>query len=332
MDGKRALIFGASGQDGSYLTEHLELLGYQVFGTLRRHSEVEGQDARLTRTKIKTFYADVTDSISVMEAVKKSDPDEIYNLAAQSQVRISFDKPGYTVQTNGIGVLNVLEAMKMFAPKSRMYQASSSEMFGNSIDPDGFQREGTRMDPVSPYGVAKVMGYNLVRHYRRAYRMFCSNGILFNHSSVRRGLNFVEQKIARGVVEVSFGKVARLHFGNIDSKRDWGFAPDYVQAMRRILAHDEPDDFVIATGQSVSVREMLRYAASLAGIEKPLEEFVVCDEYYRRPEELNELRGDYGKAELLLGWAPQFDWQRVIEVLVRFWERWYGLSDRKVLQ
>lgn len=315
----KALIFGISGQDGSYLAEHLEKNGYAVFGTLRRHSIAESQDSRLSETKATTFYADVTDVSSILRVMAEVQPDEIYNLAGQSQVRISFDKPFFTLQVNAVGVLNVLESMRALCPKARMYQASSSEMFGNSIDMDGYQREQTPMHPVSPYGIAKLTGFNLVRHYRRAYKMFCSNGILFNHSSVRRGTNFVEQKIAKTITEIRYGLADKLVLGEIFSSRDWGWSPDYVKAMHKILMHERPDDFVIATGQAVSVKDLLEYAVKEILGDYHYPKYVTFETRYMRPEELKELRGDASKARSALSWAPTMQWKDVMNELFAYW-------------
>ena len=313
----KALIFGISGQDGSYLAEHLEKNGYDVFGTLRRHSVAESQDVRLSGTKAKTFYADVTDVSSIMRVMHEVQPDEIYNLAGQSQVRISFDKPFFTMQVNGVGVLNVLESMKMLCPKARMYQASSSEMFGNSIDSDGYQREQTPMHPVSPYGIAKLTGFNFVQHYRRAYGMFCSNGILFNHSSVRRGTNFVEQKIAKTVTEIYYGLAEKLILGEIYSWRDLGWSPDYVVAMHKILQSESPDDFVVATGETVSIKDLMEYA--FKSVLNKLPDIYYCNTKLMRPEELTSLRGDSKKAQSVLGWAPTMNWREIMDELFAYW-------------
>ena len=230
---KKALITGISGQDGSYLSEHLLSLGYEVHGILRRHSVSENQNSRLVKhsvdSRIKTYYGDLTDYPSLVRIVREVMPDEIYNLGAMSHVRISFDMPAFTIQTNALGVLNMLEVYRMFCPKSKFYQASSSEMFGNSIDADGIQRLTTPMNPVSPYGCSKVLGYNLVKHYRHAYGLHACNGILFNHESPRRGSNFVTNKVVKGAVLIKKGLAGKLELGNMDSFRDWGHSKDYVR-------------------------------------------------------------------------------------------------------
>ena len=244
---KTALITGISGQDGSYLTELLLEKGYRVCGVLRRHSEAESQDRRITHLgdQVETVYGDLTDYGSLVEAVRWARPDEVYNLGAMSHVRVSFDKSWYTVQVNAVGVLNMLEAVRHHAPAgARYYQASSSEMFGLGVDPDGRQRETTVMNPTSPYGCAKVFGYNATRHYRRAYRMFCCNGILFNHGSQRRGATFIEMKVVKTAVEIKHGLAEKLVLGNLDSQRDWGHSRDYVRAMWLMLQQPTADDYV----------------------------------------------------------------------------------------
>ena len=221
---KKALITGISGQDGSYLAEYLIELGYEVFGIIRRQSVAENQSSRIEsiNDQVKTFYGDLNDESSLFKLLKKIKPDEIYNLAAMSHVKVSFDVPSYTIKTNALGVLNILEAYRATCPNSKFYQASSSEMFGNSIDKDGCQRLTTPMNPVSPYGCSKILGFNLVKHYRNAYKLHCCNGILFNHESPRRGTNFVTHKVVKGAVEIKKGLKNKLVLGNLDSSRDWG--------------------------------------------------------------------------------------------------------------
>jgi len=261
FENKIALITGINGQDGSYLAEFLLQKGYDVHGILKRNSVAENQTSRLNSiyTKIKLHYADLTDLSSLISVIQKVNPDEIYNLAAQSHVRISFDQPLYTTNVTGIGTLNVLEAVKLIKPSIKIYQASSSEMFGNSIDEDGYQRETTPMNPVSPYGCAKVFSYNICRNYRNSYGMFISNGILFNHESPRRGTNFVTNKVCKEAVKIKLGLSNELKLGNLDASRDWGHAKDYVKVMWEILQLDKPDDFVCATGISHSVQDLCEY-------------------------------------------------------------------------
>ena len=248
QENKVALITGINGQDGSYLAELLLSKGYEVWGAIKRNSVAENQTARLDNIYPqllgKLQYADLTDLASLIALIQKCQPDEIYNLAAQSHVRISFDQPIYTAQATGIGVLNLLEAVRLTKPDAKVYQASSSEMFGNSIDEDGFQRETTPMNPVSPYGCAKVYGYNITRNYRNSYGLFVSNGILFNHESPRRGTNFVTNKVAKEAVKIKKGLSTELKLGNLNATRDWGHAKDYVEAMWLMLQQDKPDDFV----------------------------------------------------------------------------------------
>ena len=287
----RAFITGISGQDGSYLSELLLDKGYDVYGMVRRHSVAENQQYRLSELsdKIEVFYGDMTDAGRLEELVSKIRPDEIYNIAAQSHVRISFDIPHFTAQVNAIGVLNILEAMRKFAPKARFYQASSSEMFGLAVDDDNYQRESTPMNPTSPYGIAKVFAYNTVRHYRRAYGLHCCNGILFNHESPRRGANFVTKKVVIGACEIYLGRQSTLELGNMDSFRDWGHSKDYVRAMHLVI-NAEPSDWVVATGETHSIREMCEVVFSY--LDMYYKDYVVQNPKYMRPEELPYLRGD----------------------------------------
>ena len=249
---KKALITGINGQDGSYLAELLLEKGYEVHGILKRNSVAENQTARLDGIfgELNLEYADMTDMGSLIRVLNSIKPDEVYNLAAQSHVRISFDQPIYTTNVVALGVLNLLESVRLTNKKIKIYQASSSEMFGNSIDDDGFQRETTPLKPVSPYGCAKVYAYNISCNYRNSYDMYISNGILFNHESPRRGTNFVTNKVVKEAVKIKYGLSNKLMLGNLDATRDWGHAKDYVRAMVMILDQKQPNDFVCATGKS----------------------------------------------------------------------------------
>ncbi len=316
---KKALITGISGQDGSYLAEHLLDLGYEVHGVVRRHSVSENQTARLNgiEEKISTYYADLTDTHSLRRVFEKSQPDEIYNLAAMSHVRVSFDMPAYTIETNAMGVLNMLEIYRESFPEAKFYQASSSEMFGNAVDSDGIQRLTTPMNPVSPYGCSKVMGYNLVRHYRNAYGLHACNGILFNHESPRRGTNFVTNKVIKTAVEIKKGLKNKLELGNLDAKRDWGHSKDYVRAMHMITNHSKPDEFVIATGETHSVRDLCETVFNKLDLD--YRDYVVQNPIYMRPEELNYLKGDPTRAREILGWEPEYTFDSMIDEMIGRW-------------
>ena len=316
---KKALITGINGQDGSYLAEFLLDKGYEVFGTLKRNSVAENQTARLDNVydKIKLFYADLTDLSSLISVIQQTQPDEIYNLAAQSHVRISFDQPIYTAQVTGIGTLNMLEAVRLIKPDAKIYQASSSEMFGNSIDSDGFQRETTPMNPVSPYGCAKVYSYNICRNYRNSYNMFISNGILFNHESPRRGTNFVTNKVVKEAVKIKKGLSNKLSLGNLDATRDWGHAKDYVEAMWRILQLEEPNDYVCATGISHTVRELCEYVFTKLDLD--YNDYVVMDKKFLRPEELHDLKGDPSKLKQHTDWTTEYTFETMLNEMIDYW-------------
>lgn len=316
---KRALITGISGQDGSYLSELLLSKGYEVHGLIRRHSVAENQDARLQKINgnVECHYGDLLDYPSLVRVVSKVMPDEIYNLGAMSHVRISFDMPSFTIQTNALGVLNMLETYRTICPSAKFYQASSSEMFGNSVDEDGVQRLTTPMTPVSPYGCAKVMGYNLVRHYRHAYNLHACNGILFNHESPRRGSNFVTNKVVKGAVSIKKGLQDKLELGNMDSYRDWGHSKDYVRAMHMILNHDIADEFIVATGETHSVRDLCEVVFNKLGMN--YRDYVVQNPKYMRPEELKYLKGDSSKAREILGWQPEYSFNSMLEEMIDRW-------------
>ena len=318
---KRALITGINGQDGSYLTELLLEKGYEVWGILKRNSVAENQTARIPNKvfkKIKLEYADMLDMSSLIRVLQLCKPDEIYNLAAQSHVRISFDQPIYTTHSIATGTLNLLEAIRLVSPKSKMYQASSSEMFGNNIDNDGFQRETTPMNPVSPYGCAKVYGYNICRNYRNAYGMFISNGILFNHESPRRGTNFVTNKVVKEAVKIKLGKSKELKLGNLNASRDWGHAEDYVYAMWLMMQHDKPDDFVCSTGVSHTVKDLVKYVFNKLDLN--WEKYVKVDPKYYRSEELEFLKGDCSKAKQILGWKHTYTFESMLDEMIKYWQ------------
>jgi GDPmannose 4,6-dehydratase len=322
---KTAFITGIAGQDGSYLAEHLLDQGYRVTGIIRRNSTVEHQKDRIGNLPVEVEYGDLTDQSSLERALRLYQPDEIYNLGAQSHVRISSDIPQFTTQVNALGVINMLEAYRTVVPEARFYQASSSEMFGSSVDPDNYQRETTAMRPVSPYGCTKVFAYNMVHHYRKAYRLHASNGILFNHESPRRGSNFVTNKVVKGAVEIALGLSDQLEMGNMDSYRDWGHSYDYVRAMHLITQQDQPDDFVVSTGVTRSVRDMCEYVFGQLGLN--YQDHVVQNPKYLRPEELPYLRGDNTKIVTELGWKPTYTFEALMDEMIEHWKEIYKHKD-----
>ena len=322
MERKKAFITGIAGQDGSYLAEYLLSLGYEVHGMIRRNSTPEHQESRVNHleSKIHTYYGDLLDPSSLTNLLTKIQPDEIYNLGAQSHVRVSFDMPQFTTLTNALGTLNILDVYKNVCPKAKFYQASSSEMFGLSVDEDNSQRETTHMNPVSPYGCTKVFGYNIVKNYRKAYKLHCSSGILFNHESPRRGSNFVTSKVVKGAVRIKLGLQDKLELGNMDAYRDWGHAADYVKAMHLILQQDTPLEWVVSTGETHSVREMCDYVFSKLGLN--YKDYVVQNPKFLRPEELPYLKGDSTRIRQL-GWKPEYTFETLMDDMIDHWLKIY---------
>ena len=312
MAGRKALITGITGQDGSYLAELLLEKGYEVHGLVRRSSSFNTWRIDHIRGGLKLHYGDLVDQNSLARTLETVGADEIYNLAAQSHVKVSFEMPEYTTDVTAMGVLRVLDAVRELGLKSRVYQAGSSEMFG--LVRETPQSEKTPFYPRSPYGVAKVFGHWTAVNYRESYGIHVSNGILFNHESPRRGENFVTRKITMGLAAIKKGKAKQLRLGNLDAKRDWGYARDFVEAMWLILQQDKPDDYVVATGETHSVREFLQEAFSYAGLD--WNEFVVVDPKYFRPAEVEFLQGDPRKAQTVLGWKPRVSFKELVRLMV----------------
>lgn len=317
---QKAFITGISGQDGSYLSEYLLSLGYEVHGIIRRHSISESQDIRISNLPVKTYYGDLLDQSSIERLLTQIQPDEIYNLAAQSHVKVSFDIPQFTCMTNSIGVLNILEAYRKCCPKAKFYQASSSEMFGDSCDPDGYQRETTPMHPVSPYGVSKLFGYHMVNNYRKSYGLHACNGILFNHSGPRRGEAFVEQKIVKAAVRIGKGLQDTMELGNLNASRDFGHSKDYVRAMHLILQQEIPDNCVVSTGETQSIYEVLVYVFKRLGL--GIGKHCKHDENLCRPNELPYLKGDSSRIRAL-GWKPEYSFEALLDEMIAHWQKIY---------
>jgi GDPmannose 4,6-dehydratase len=304
---RKALITGITGQDGSYLAELLLAKGYDVHGLIRRASTFNTerldpiyQDPHETDVRLRLHYGDLHDGVGLVNLLHAVQPDEVYHLGAQSHVKVSFEMPDYTGDVTGLGTIRLLEAIRASGISTRFYQASSSEMFGSAPPP---QNEQTPFHPRSPYGAAKVYGYWATVNYRESYNMFAVNGILFNHESSRRGETFVTRKITRAVARIQAGLQDKLYLGNLEARRDWGYAPEYVDAMWRMLQTEGPDDFVIATGSSYSIREFVEFAFSHAGLD--WEKYVEIDEAYKRPAEVDYLLGDASKAKDVLGWEAK---------------------------
>jgi len=322
---KRALITGITGQDGAYLAKFLLEKGYEVYGTYRRLSSPNFWRLQYLGifNKVNLIPIDLSDTSSILEAIKISEPDEVYHLAAQSFVGASFETPIATGDVSGLAVTRILEVIRQVNPEIKFYQASTSELYGNSRS-EGLLNEETPFKPASPYAAAKLYGYWITRIYREAYGIFAVNGILFNHESPLRGLEFVTRKISNAVAKIALGLEKELRLGNLEAKRDWGYAPEYVESMWLILQQDEPDDYVIATGEAHSVKEFCEIAFNIVGLD--LQEYVKVDKRFMRPLDVNYLCGDYSKAKKKLGWKPRTKFQQLVKIMVeedlKRWERW----------
>lgn len=321
---KKALITGITGQDGAYLAKFLLEKGYEVYGTYRRLSTPNFWRIQYLNIfeKINLISADLIDEGTMVEAIKISKPDEIYHLAAQSFVGASFEQPIGTGDITGLGVTRVLEVTKQVNPNIKFYQASSSELYGKGEIQA--QNENTKFLPVSPYAAAKLYGYWMTKIYREGYNIFACNGILFNHESPLRGLEFITRKVSNGVAEIVNGARKELKIGNLDAKRDWGYAPEYVECMWQILQQKEPDDYVIATNESRSIRELLEKAFDIVGLD--WQEYVKVDKRFLRPVDVEFLQGDYSKAKKKLGWEPKVKFDKLVDIMVKEdlnrWEKW----------
>jgi len=321
---KRALITGITGQDGAYLAKFLLDKGYEVYGTYRRLSTPNFWRLQYLNIfeKVNLIPADLLDSASLLEALKISRPDEVYHLAAQSFVGASFEQPIGTGQITGLGVTRILEVIREINPQIKFYQASTSELYGRGNTKA--QNEITPFKPSSPYAAAKLYGYWITRIYREAYNIFACNGILFNHESPLRGLEFVTRKISNGVAKIALGLKKELHLGNLEAKRDWGYAPEYVESMWLMLQQEEPDDYVIATNETHSVKEFVEKAFEVVGLD--WEKYVKVSKRFLRPLDVNYLQGDYSKARKKLGWKPKVKFEELVKIMVKEdlnrWERW----------
>jgi GDPmannose 4,6-dehydratase len=323
---KRALITGITGQDGSYLAEFLLDKGYEVWGIVRRQSTDNTNNIKNILNKVTLVHADLTDLSSLQNVIIRSQPHEIYNLAAQSHVKVSYENPILTANITALGVLNLLEAVRLYAPNARVYQAGTSEMFGNSIDEDGFQRETTPFKPANPYAVAKVFAHQICVNYRNSYNLFICNGILFNHESPRRGKDFVTSKVVREAVKISLGLENKLELGTLSTSRDWGNAKDYIKAMWMILQHNTPDDYICATGVTHSIEYLCEYVFNKLGLD--YKQYVSVSSKYSRPEETRHLKGDSTKLRKTLGWEPDYTFESMIDEMIEFHKNEYNPSLR----
>jgi GDPmannose 4,6-dehydratase len=310
---KVALITGINGMDGSHLADFLLEKNYKVYGVERRSSSKNRTNTQHLEGKITFLQGDLTDQNSLLRCLKESNPDEVYNLAAQSFVGESWNTPEHTSEVTGLGVLRILEAIREFNPKIKFYQASSSEMFGRMVENPA--KETTPFYPRSPYGVAKLYGHWITKNYRESYNMFACSGILFNHESERRGIEFVTRKISDGVARIKLGLANHIVLGNLDAKRDWGYAPDYVEAMWLMLQQETPDDYIIATGETYSIREFLNIAFNHIGISN-WESYIKQDSKYMRPAEVDVLRGDFLKAKEILNWNPKTNFVDLVKIMI----------------
>ena len=332
---KKALITGITGQDGSYLAEFLLSKDYQVHGIIRRSSVFNTeridhiyQDPHHAHKRLFLHYGDLSDASNLNQVLKTVKPDEIYNLGAQSHVKVSFEIPEFTSNVDALGTLRLLDAVRESGVKTKIYQAGSSEMFGEVLETP--QSEKTPFNPVSPYGAAKVFSHHLCKIYREGYKMFICNGILFNHESPRRGKTFVTRKITTGIAGILAKKQEKIFLGNLDAKRDWGYAPEYVTAMWLMLQQDQPGDYVIATGETHSIREFLQEAFGLLGIEA-WEKYVGVDPKYYRPVEVNYLQGDFAKAKKELGWEPKVKFKKLVKIMLETDLREAGLDPAQFI-